>query len=116
MALSLFPSHLTPEHLEAAYPIHWDIELQQTVRFWLKDLQNGMRPLTLRTIQTTRERFFRYTLILKTAYNYNSLSLATCLDLKIVYDVISSFPIESYSNRHNTFYAIFSLARYLLIR
>src|SRR5690349_4086056 len=112
MPLSLFPSHLTPEHLEHAYPDHWDVELKQTVKFWLKDLQNGMRPLTLRTIQTSRERFFRYTLTLKTDYGYESLSIADCLNLKTIYAVITSFPVESYSNRHNTFYAIFSLARY----
>jgi integrase len=73
-----------------------------------------MRPLTLRTIQTSRERFFRYTLTLKAEYGYEALSLIDCLNLKTIYAVITSFPVESYSNRHNTFYAIFSLARYLV--
>ena len=49
MPLSLFPSHLTVEHLDTVYPGHWDAELRQTVKYWLKDLKNGMRPLTLRT-------------------------------------------------------------------
>ncbi len=114
MPLALFPSKLTAEHFESAYPDHWDPELKQTVRFWLKDLKNGMNPLTLRTIQTSRERFFRYTLILKDNYGYETLSLPDCLNLKTIYAVISDFPVESYSNRHNTFYAIFSLARYLV--
>lgn len=114
MTLSLFPSVLTPEHFESAFPTHWEPELKNTVRFWLKDLKQGMRPLTLRSIQTLRERFIRYSLKLKTEFGYDSLSLAQCLDIKTVYSVISSFPIESYSNRHNTFFAVHSFARFLI--
>lgn len=114
MPLSLFPSVLTPEHFESAFPPHWEPELKNTVRFWLKDLKQGMRPLTLRSIQTLRERFIRYSLKLKTEFGYDPLSLAQCLDIKTVYSVISSFPIESYSNRHNTFFAVHSLARFLI--
>lgn len=114
MTLSLFPSVLTPAHLESAFPEHWENELKNTVRFWFKDLKQGMRPLTDRSLQTLRERFLRYTIKLKNEWGYEQLTLKDCLELKTVYAVISSFPIESYSNRHNTFYAVFSLARFLV--
>jgi integrase len=114
MPLSLFPSHFTPEHLESAYPEHSDAKLKKTFRFWLKDLKNGMRPLTCAPFKRCGSDFFWYSLTLKVEYGYDSLSLDDCLNLKTIYAVISSFPVESYSNRHNTCYAIFSLARYLV--
>jgi len=113
MTLSLYPTRLTEAHLKHAYPECWDEELKSTVRLWLRDLQAGIRPLTPRTIQTLRERFIRYTLHLETM-GTSPVNLATCLDLKVLYTVISSFPVESYSNRHNTFYSVHSLARFLV--
>jgi len=111
MRLSLFPTRLTEAHPQHAYPDHWDEELKSTARLWLKDLQTGIRPLTPRSIQTLRERFIRYTFHLK-ALGISTVTLTDCLNLKGLYSVISSLPIKSYSNRHNTFYAVHSLARF----
>jgi site-specific recombinase XerD len=110
---SLYPQKLTQAHLESGFPDHWDTDLTQTISLWLKDLQNGMRPLTLRTIQTFRERFIRYTFLIQDL-KAEALSLQDCLAVKTLYKAITSFPIESYSNRHNTYYAIHSLARFLI--
>jgi integrase len=114
MTLSLYPTVLTEEHLKNGYPEFWDDELKNTVRLWLKDLQSGSRPLTRRTIQTLRERFIRYTCYLNNAMGFESLTLKDCLEIKTIYTAISSFPAESYSNRHNTYYAVHSLARFML--
>jgi integrase len=114
MPLSLYPQVLTEQHLREAYPEHWTPELKQTVFLWLRDLQTGFRPLTPRSIQTMRERFLRYTIFLKNELHLTPLPLKDCLEVKTVYRAISAFPIESYSNRHNTFYAIHSLARFLI--
>lgn len=40
-------SPLKLEHLDSAYLDHWDTELKQTVRFWLKHLKSGMRPVLI---------------------------------------------------------------------
>jgi integrase len=113
MKQSLYPQKLTPEHLISGFPNHWDKNLKDTVSLWLKDLQTGMRPLTPRTIQTLRERFIRYSFIIQESAE-QKLSLESCLAVKTVYRAITSFPIESYSNRHNTYYSIHSLARFLI--
>jgi integrase len=114
MTLSLYPTVLTEEHFSNAYPEHWDTELKTTVKLWLKDLQSGARPLTHRTIQTLRERFIRYTCYLNKAMGFETVTIKDCLEIKTVYTAISSFPAESYSNRHNTYYAVHSLARFML--
>jgi integrase len=114
MPLCLYPNVLTEAHLNHAYPEHWEEALKTTVKLWLKDLQSGARPLTPRTIQTMRERFIRYTCYLNRSLGFETVTLKACLDIKTVYTVISSFPVESYSNRHNTYYAVHSLARFML--
>jgi integrase len=114
MSLPLYPIYLTEEHINHAYPVFWASELKHYARLWIKDMQLGARPFTPRTLQTMRERFIRYTCYLNTELRLETVTLNDCLDIKIIYAAISRFPVESYSNRHNTYYAIYSLARFML--
>jgi site-specific recombinase XerD len=114
MTQILYPQALTSQHIETCYPVFWDEELIRLVRFWLKDLMAGVRPLTIRTIQTYRERFIRYTVSLREDLKASTIELDDCLKLENVYAAISRMEIESFSNRHNTFYAIHSFGRFLI--
>lgn len=116
MAKKLYPQVLTKEHINSTtwYPDFWAPDLLKQARFWLNDLLGGMRPMTMRTIQTYRERFFRYTINLKATLGAESVNLKDCFELENVYMAISQMEIESFSNRHNTFYSIHSFGRFLI--
>jgi integrase len=113
MKRSLYPIHFDDLDLFNDLPDNWNKELTEYVRLWLKDLQSGSRPTTPATIETYRHRFIRYT-IRSTKENPKArFSLKACLDLKNIYNDLCDLPIESFSNRHNTYYAICSFAKLL---
>lgn len=110
---ALFPSQYTEKNI-LNLPDYWDNDLRQWVQLWIQDLQAGVRPAAAQTIRTFRARFIRYTTYIHEQIGKSPVTLADCLDIKALYARISSLPIESYSNRHNTFFAVRSLAQFLI--
>jgi integrase len=106
----LFPSHFKDLNLQESFPDNWNQEFKEYARLWLKDLQSGSRPTTPATIQTFHARFVRYT----RHFDKPTLSIQDCLEPRSIYSYLCDLPIESFSNRHNTYYAIYSFARFLL--
>lgn len=106
----LFPSHFKDLDLKAGFPDNWDQEFKSYAQLWFKDLQSGARPTTPATIQTFHSRFVRYT----KHFDQPTISIQDCLELRSIYAYLCDLPIESFSNRHNTYYAIHSFARFLL--
>ena len=109
----LFPSHYNAQNI-LNLPEYWEDELKQWVTLWIKDLQSGVQPATPQTIRTFRARFIRYTAYIPEQLGKPQVSLADCLDVKCLYSRIVSFPIESFSNRHNTYFSVCSLAKFLI--
>ncbi len=115
----LYFQDVTDEVIDRIYPDFWDDNLKTMARLWLKDLKNGVSPVTSRTLHTYRDRFIRYTVRLQESKTKGiselvELSLDTCLAFPSIYEAISSFDIESFSNRHNTYYSIHSFVRFLI--
>lgn len=110
---ALFPSHYTAQNI-FNLPEYWEPELKEWVTLWLQDLQSGIQPATAQTIRTFRNRFIRYTAYLHGQLGKSPVRLSDCLDVKCLYSRIASFPIESFSNRHNTYFSVCSLAKFLI--
>jgi integrase/recombinase XerD len=110
----LFPSQYNAKNI-LNLPEYWDSELTRWVKLWIQDLQSGIQPATAQTVRTHRARFIRYTTYI---YEQNGqqqqLSIADCLEITNLYGRISSYPVESYSNRHCTFFSLRSFAQYLI--
>lgn len=109
----LFPSRYNEKNI-FNFPDYWDNDLKQWVTLWIQDLQSGVKPATPQTVRTFRGRFIRYTAYIKEQSDQPKVSLSQCLDIKMLYSRISSFPIESYSNRHNTYFAVKSFSLFLI--
>jgi integrase len=110
---ALFPSQYNTQNIWNL-PDYWDDNLKQWVKLWIQDLQSGVQPATAQTVRTFRARFIRYTTYLKELTGKPLVDLDDCLDVKLLYSRITSFPIESYSNRHNTYFAVRSFAKFLI--
>lgn len=111
--IALFPSHYDRQNL-FTFPEYWDSNLTEWATLWIQDLQAGVQPVTAETVRTFRARFIRYARYLHEELNKPVVSLDDCLDMKALYSRIRSFPIESYSNRHNTYFAVRSFAQFLI--
>jgi len=94
-------------------PEFWSSELRQAFDLWVLDMKQGMRPYTLRSAQNFEHRFIRYTR-LGWEGQAKSLSLAEAFKIPHVYRVLSHYPVESYSNRHNMLYSLISFAKFLI--
>jgi hypothetical protein len=94
-------------------PDFWTVELRQVFDLWVQDMRCGMRPYTDRTVQTFERRFILYT---RRGWEgrADSLDLSEVFKLTNVYSVISQYPVESYSNRHNMLYSLISFAKFLI--
>jgi hypothetical protein len=94
-------------------PDFWTPELRQVFDLWVQDMRCGMRPYTDRTVQTFERRFILYT---RRGWEgkIDSLDLNEVFKLTNVYSIISQYPIESYSNRHNMLYSLISFAKFLI--
>ncbi len=95
-------------------PEWWSPELQQYFELWCLDMQQGMRPYTPVTVRTFKRRFILYTRLGWEASPPKALSLTEVFNPTQVYRVLSSYPIESFSNRHNMLYSLVSFARFLV--
>lgn len=111
--IALFPSHYDGKKI-FHFPDYWDSNLTEWVTLWIQDLQAGVQPVTPETVRTFRDRFIRYTRYIHEELHKSPVTLDACLDMKSLYSRISSFPVESYSNRHNTYFAVRSFARFLI--
>lgn len=110
-----YPQKITDEVIENCNPECWDAELLSRVKLWLKDLKSGANPFTPRTLQTYRERFIRYSLsVFESDPTMGSLSIERCVAFTSIYEAISNMDVESYSNRHNTYFAITSFIKFLI--
>ncbi len=94
-------------------PEWWSNELQQYFDLWCLDMKQGMRPYTPITVQTFERRFILYTRMGWEESPPKALTLLDVFNPIDVYRVLSSYPIESFSNRHNMLYSLVSLARFL---
>lgn len=110
---ALYPSHYTEKNI-FNLPDYWQDELKQWVQLWIQDLQSGVQPATAQTIRTFRARFIRYTTYIHENIGKPEVRLEDCLDIKLLYSRITSFPIESFSNRHNTYFSVCSFAKFLI--
>jgi integrase len=110
---ALYPSHYTEKNI-LNLPDYWQDALKQLVKLWIQDLQSGVQPATAQTVRTFRARFIRYTTYIHEHIGKSKVSLEDCLDIKLLYSRITSFPIESYSNRHNTYFSVCSFAKFLI--
>lgn len=108
----LFPAHYDTVNI-LNFPDFWEPDLVKWCAMWIQDLQSGVQPLTPASLRSYQARFIRYTQFIH-GQTGKTVNLAECLDISTLYSRISSFPIESFSNRHNTFYALHSLARFLI--
>ncbi len=94
-------------------PDFWSPALRQAFDLWVIDMKQGMRPYTLRSAQNFEHRFIRYTRLGWEGQS-NSLTLAEAFQQSHVYRVLSQYPVESYSNRHNMLYSLISFAKFLI--
>ncbi len=94
-------------------PDFWSSELRQAFDLWLKDMNQGMRPYTPVTARTFERRFILYTRM-GWEGKAASLTLKEVFQLPSVYEVLSQYPVESYSNRHNMLYSLVSFAKFLI--
>ena len=94
-------------------PDFWSPELRQAFDLWIIDMKQGMRPYTLRSAQNFEHRFIRYTRLGWEGQS-NCLTLAETFQQPHVYRVLSQYPVESYSNRHNMLYSLISFAKFLI--
>jgi len=109
----LFPSQYNPSNI-LNLPDYWEPELNRWVKLWIQDLQAGVHPATAQTVRTHRARFIRYTRYIYDQQGQKLVSLADCLEITNLYGRISSYPLESYSNRHCTFFSLRSFAQFLI--
>jgi site-specific recombinase XerD len=101
------------ERVKTLPPDFWSPELRQAFDLWLLDMKQGMRPYTPRSAQNFEHRFIRYTR-LGWKDDIKALSLAEVFQIPNVYRVLSQYPVESYSNRHNMLYSLISFAKFLI--
>jgi site-specific recombinase XerD len=101
------------QRIRTVPPDFWTPDLRQVFDLWVQDMRCGMRPYTDRTVQTFERRFILYT---RRGWEgkADSLSLAEVFKLTNVYSIISQYPVESYSNRHNMLYSLISFAKFLI--
>lgn len=96
---ALFPSRYDSQKV-LDLPEYWDEDLKGWVTLWIQDLQAGVQPATPQTVRTFRARFIRYAAYIQETMERSPVTLADCLDIRLLYSRIASFPIESFSNRH----------------
>lgn len=101
------------QRIQTAPPKFWSPELRQAFDLWVIDMKQGMRPYTLRSAQNFEIRFIRYTR-LGWEEQINYLTLQEVFQIPNVYRVLSQYPVESYSNRHNMLYSLISFAKFLI--
>lgn len=94
-------------------PDFWSDELRKAFDLWLRDMNQGMRPYTPVTARTFERRFILYT---RKGWEGKSdaLTLQEVFSIPSVYEVLSQYPVESYSNRHNMLYSLVSFAKFLI--
>ena len=101
------------QRIRTAIPTFWSDELKRLFDLWCKDMRNGLSPYTPVTAQTFERRFILYT---RRQFEGTSsdLTLKEAFELTAVYAALTSYSIESYSNRHNMLYSLISFAKFLV--
>lgn len=101
------------QRIQTAPPAFWSPELRQAFDLWVIDMKQGMRPYTPRSAQNFEHRFIRYT---RRGWEgqTESLTLTEVFQQTHVYRVLSQYPVESYSNRHNMLYSLISFTKFLI--
>lgn len=101
------------QRVKTVPPKFWSQELRQAFDLWVMDMRQGMRPYTPRSAQNFEHRFIRYT---RMGWEGRGicLNLQEAFQIPNVYRVLSQYPVESYSNRHNMLYSLVSFAKFLI--
>jgi integrase len=95
-------------------PEWWDKDLLTYFELWVIDMKQGMQPYAPTTVRTFKRRFILYTRLGWQDNPPKSLTLDDIYHIPNVYRVLSTYSVESFSNRHNMLYSLVSFAKFLV--
>lgn len=95
-------------------PEWWDKDLLTYFELWVIDMKQGMQPYAPTTVRTFKRRFILYTRLGWQENPHVNLTLEDVFLISNVYRVLSTYSVESFSNRHNMLYSLVSFAKFLV--